>query len=71
MKEYIGDIIAGSFYKYHAYKVAYPNGVTYYLAEPVGIGATRSADTMEKLTQLLNQDVIKINCILHKSRTRW
>lgn len=71
MKEHIGYIIAGNFYKYKAYKVTYQNDLVYYLAEPLGIGATRSAKTMEQLIQVLNQDAKKINCILHKSRTKW
>ena len=70
MKQYLGGMIGGNFYKYKVYLIVYHDGRSYYLAEPEGLGASRSADSLEQLQMLLNQDAFQINNILHPSRTR-
>lgn len=63
MKEHIGCLITGNFYKYSAYKVTDAKGMTLYIAEPVGLGATRSAQSVEELKKILDSDVKMLNYI--------
>ena len=61
MKQYFCNLITGNFYRYSVYKITdyYKNII--YVAEPVGIGVTRSANDIEKLKEILEKDVYLLN----------
>ena len=63
MKKYIGYYIAGHFYSYSVYEIIDAVGQKMYLAEPVGAGATRSADNLDDLYYQLEKDVFMNNYI--------
>lgn len=61
MKEYVGCLIGGNFYKYEVYKVTDAKGMVLYIAEPVGMGGTRVAKTQEELAQQVDKDAKYMN----------
>lgn len=63
MKKRIGILIAGNFYVYTAYRITDAKGKNFYIAEPRGTGATRGADTIEELQEIINKDVKMLNYI--------
>lgn len=70
MKEHIGQMVGGNFYTYNLYKYTDGKGLVLFIAEPKGIGVTRSAKSIEELRAIVNLDADRINCILHHSRTK-
>lgn len=61
MKTFIKTICVGNFYNYCVYKITDAVGRTYYTAEPILHGATRTAETEEALKAMLEKDVGPIN----------
>ena len=70
-KKRIGILIAGNFYTYTAYSIKDAKGGIFYIAEPRGLGATRSADTVEELQQIINNDVKMLNYISREQQRSW
>lgn len=69
-KKYLTYYIAGNFYTYSIYEVTDAVGKKLYLAEPVGAGATRSADNLPDLYYQLDKDVWMNNYIARESQRR-
>lgn len=63
MKKFVGYLIAGNFYRFEAYKITDFYGRGYFVAEPVGAGVTRYAETISELKTILEKDVWKLNKI--------
>ena len=71
MKKRLGHLIAGNFYIYILYSFIDAKGKIFYIAEPRGeIGATRGADTVEELQQILDNDVQMLNYIARENQRR-
>lgn len=66
MKKNIGYLITGNFYRYNVYKITDAKNNIYYNAEPVGAGVTRCAKNLEKLKEILDNDVWALNHIWTK-----
>ena len=63
MKRYIGYYITGNFYRYCIYEITDAKGQKIYNAEPVGVGVTRVANSLNELYCLLKNDVWALNHI--------
>lgn len=64
MKKRLGHLISGNFYTYTLYKITDAKGGCFYIAEPKGVtGATRAAETIDELQELLDADVAMLNLI--------
>ena len=61
MKTYVHTITIGNFYNYCIYKITDWVGRTYYVAEPVLHGVTRTAETEETLKSILERDIKPMN----------
>lgn len=71
MKKRLGHLISGNFYTYTLYKITDYKGKFFYLAEPKNmVGATRSANTIEELQEILDADVSMLNLIARESQRR-
>ena len=70
MKEHIGQMVGGNFYTYNLSKYNDGKGLVLFIAEPMSLGATRSARSIEQLQKIVNLDADRINCILHRSRAK-
>lgn len=70
MKKYLTYYIAGNFYAYSIYEVTDAASKKLYLAEPVGAGATRSADNLPDLYYQLEKDVWMLNYIAKESQRK-
>ena len=68
MKTFVKTICVGNFYNYCVYKITDFVGRTYYVAEPVLHGCTRTAETEEELKAILERDVKPINEFQQKVR---
>lgn len=68
MKTFVKTITVGNFYNYCIYKITDWVGRTYYTAEPVLHGVTRTAETEELLKTILERDVGAINQFQQKVR---
>lgn len=62
-KKRIGIHIVGNFYVYTIYQITDAHGGHFYIGEPRGIGATRSAKTVEELQKELDNDKQMLNYI--------
>lgn len=63
VKKRVGILIVGNFYTYTVYEIKDAKGGVFYIAEPRGIGATRSASTVDELHKILTADVPMLNLI--------
>lgn len=70
MKKRIGILISGNFYQYTAYRITDAKGGIFYLAEPIGMGATRNATTIEELQGIIDHDVKMLNHIARENQRR-
>lgn len=70
IKKRIGILISGNFYQYTAYRITDAKGGIFYLAEPIGMGATRNATTIEELQKIIDHDVKMLNHIVRESKKR-
>lgn len=70
MKKRIGILISGNFYQYTAYRITDAKGGIFYLAEPIGMGATRNANTLEELQKIVDHDVKMLNHIARENHRR-
>lgn len=61
MKTFLKTICVGNYYAYCVYKITDWVGRTYYIAEPILHGATRTAETEETLKAILEKDVAPMN----------
>lgn len=68
MKTFIHTICVGNYYNYCVYKITDFVGQTYYVAEPVLHGVTRTALTEEELKDILKRDVDSLNQFWQKVR---
>ena len=68
MKVFVHTITVGNFYNYCIYKITDWVGRTYYVAEPVLHGVTRTAETEAELKTILERDVQPINQFQQKVR---
>lgn len=60
-KTFVKTICVGGYYCYCVYKITDFVGRTYYIAEPILHGATRTCDTEEGLKAILEKDVEPMN----------
>ena len=60
-KTFVKTICVGGYYNYCCYKITDFVGRTYYVAEPITHGATRTCDTEEGLKAILEKDVEPMN----------
>lgn len=56
MKKRIGLMFVANFYTYVVYEITDAKKQKFYIAEPRGLGTTRSARTTEELQEILNND---------------
>ena len=70
MKKRIGILFSGNFYQYTAYRVTDAKGGIFYIAEPIGMGATRNANTVEELQEIIDHDVKMLNYIARENQRR-
>lgn len=68
MKTFVKTITVGNFYNYCIYKITDWVGRTYYVAEPILHGVTRTAETEETLKAILEKDVGPINSFIQHVR---
>lgn len=68
MKTFIHTICVDNYYNYCVYKITDFVGQTYYIAEPVLHGVTRTALTEEELKDILKRDVDSLNQFWQKVR---
>lgn len=61
MKTFVKTIAIGGYYTYCVYKITDWVGRTYYCAEPVLHGVTRTAETEEELKRILERDLNPMN----------
>ena len=61
MKIFIKTITVGNYYNYCVYRITDFNGQTYYVAEPILHGVTRTALTEAELVKALEHDVVMMN----------
>lgn len=68
MKTFVKTICVGNFYNYCVYKITDFVGRTYFVAEPILHGVTRTADSEETLKVILERDVESLNKFWQKVR---
>lgn len=68
MKTFVHTITVGNYYNYCVYKITDYVGRTYFVAEPVLHGVTRTAETIEELKKILEKDVQPLNQFWMKVR---
>lgn len=68
MKTFVKTICIGGFYNYCVYKITDFVGRTYYVAEPITRGATKTCETEEGLKAILERDVLEMNKFWSKVR---
>lgn len=57
MKKRVGLLFVGGFYTYTCYQITDAKKNVFYIAEPRGdYGATRGADTIAELQEIINKD---------------
>ena len=65
-KLFVETMIVGEFYAFNCYKCIDAHHQVWYVAEPVGRGATRLADKYEDLKPLLEAEVPILNSFLQR-----
>lgn len=68
MKQFIKTVCVGGYYCYCFYKITDFFGQTYFVAEPITHGVTRTADSEETLKVILERDVESLNKFWQKVR---
>lgn len=66
-KKYLKTWVIGNFYQYKIFEID-AGGVKWLEANPVTVGATRTANTEEELKALLNNDAMNLTNFYKKVR---
>jgi len=68
MKKFVTILSINSYYNYEVYRITDYYGRGYFVAEPMVPAATRAAETIEALEEILNKDVNYLNSLGHRRR---